>query len=307
MQGSHLSAHLLLLLWTVLVASSFPVAALFDPALSTNFLVCLRFLAAGAIMLLFMRQRGWPAVSAGLIYSILGLLLAAFFSIMFKALQYISPLTLAALFVTQPLFAYLIAMTVGIERLKLRRLATLLLAAAAALVIVSRADFSRLTSLHLGFGESIFLFACVLSAGYNNLSRYATDRGIIPADPYRTTCYGLLAGGVLIGLPDILLGRVGEFFAVVGTTDLGALAYLTLFTTLITFWILQVVTLRLSPSMVAAYGYLPPLLVLCAELVLGITGWKMGYLLASAMLVASMLLLARADSQYRKKGLLKEP
>ncbi|TCK09063.1 DMT family transporter [Marinobacterium mangrovicola] len=297
MVGKALSAHLLLFLWTVLVASSFPVAALFDPALSTNFLVSLRFLTAGAIMLVFMRERGWPGFTAGMIYSILGLLLAAFFSIMFKALQFISPLSLAALFVTQPLFAYLIAITVGIEKPRLKRLGTLLLAATAALVIVSRADFAGLSGFELGFGESIFLFGCILSAGYNNLSRYATDHGLIPANPYRTTCYGLLAGGVLIGLPDLLLGQLGEFFATVSLGDLSALAYLTLFTTLVTFWILQVATLRLSPSMVAAYGYVPPLLVLCAELLFGITDWKPGYLLASAMLMVSMLLLARADSR----------
>lgn len=299
---SQLRAHLLMLIWTGLVASSFPIAALFNAALSTNFLVSLRFIAAGLIMLLFMRSRGRPSLTALLIYSILGLLLAGFFSIMFKALQFTSPLTLAALFVTQPLFAYLISMIIRIERLQWRRLSTLLLAAMAALIIVSRADFERLAGLHLGFGETLFLGGCLLSACYNNLSRYASDRELIPAMPYRTTCYSLLAGGVLIGIPDVLLGRLDSFFATLAFTDLAALGYLTLFTTLITFWVLQIATLRLPPSMVAAYGYMPPMLVLYAELILGTTTWVSGYLLATLMLVSSMLLLANADRQAQKRA-----
>jgi drug/metabolite transporter (DMT)-like permease len=285
-------AHLLLLLWAALVASSFPAAAQFNPELSTNLLVSLRFIVAGFILLLMLPQRRWPGGAAACIYALLGLLLAGFFSIMFKALQYSTPLTLAALFVTQPLFAYLIAVAARIERLQWSRLGILTLAAAAALVIVSRGDIGRLFALHVGFGELIFLIGCVMSAGYNNLSRYASDTGLIPADPLRTTCYSLLAGGVLIGLPQTLLGALPGFLQTLGRIDLLALGYLTLFTTLVTFWVLQVVTLRLSPSMVAAYGYLPPLLVLCVELAFGMTRWQHGFLLAALMLIAAMAWLA---------------
>ncbi|WP_432695216.1 DMT family transporter [Marinobacterium sp. YM272] len=299
---AQLRAHLLLLLWTALVASSFPVAALFNAELSTNFLVSLRFIAAGVVMLVFMRDRTLPSPLALLIYSILGLLLASFFSIMFKALQYTTPLTLAALFVSQPLFAYLISMLIRIETLQWKRLGTLLLAALAALVIVSRADLERLAGFHLGFGETLFLGGCVLSACYNNLSRYASDRHLIPSRPYRTTCYSLLSGGVLIGIPDLLIGDLGSFFATLGLTDLSALGYLTLFTTLITFWVLQIATLRLPPSTVAAYGYMPPMLVLYAELILGTTAWVSGYLLATLMLISSMLLLSNSDRQAEKRA-----
>lgn len=290
-----LSAHLLLLFWAVLVASSFPAAALFAPALSTNLLVSLRFLVAGVLLLLMMRQRSCPAPGATVIYAILGVLLGSFFSIMFKALQYSPPLTLAALFVTQPLLAYLIAVVARIEPFYWRRLATLLLAAAAALVIVCRGDIGRLIQLDLGTGELMFLFGCLLSAAYNNLSRYASDHGWIPADPLRTTCYGLLAGGILVGGVESLFGTLPAFVAAVSITDLLALGYLTIFTTLTTFWILQVVTLRLSPSMVAAYGYLPPILLLYAELALGVTAWHQAFVLATLMLGLAIWRLSRND------------
>ena len=301
MTRQRLGAHLLLLLWAALVASSFPVAALFNPLLSTNLLVSLRFLLAGTILLLMMPERSWPGVQAGAIYTVLGLLLAAFFSIMFKALQYSAPLTLAALFVTQPLFAYLIAIAARIERFAWRRLSILLLAAGAALAIVSRGEVDRLLALKLGFGELIFLFGCVLSAAYNVLSRHASDQGLIPAAPLRTTCYSLLAGGLLVALGEILRGALPDFVATLSARDLVALGYLTLFTTLITFWILQAVTLRLSPSMVAAYGYLPPILVLYAELLLGLSHWHDSFVLATLLLAAAIWRLS-LNEEARKIG-----
>lgn len=288
MTRQRLGAHLLLLLWAALVASSFPVAALFNPQLSTNLLVSLRFLVAGSILLALMPERSWPGITAAIIYTLLGLLLAGFFSIMFKALQYSAPLTLAALFVTQPLFAYLIAIAARIECFAWRRLGVLLLAAGAALAIVSRGQIDRLLALQFGFGELIFLFGCMLSAAYSVLSRHASDRGLIPAAPLRTTCYSLLAGGVLVALAETLRGALPDFAAALSGRDLVALGYLTLFTTLLTFWILQTVTLRLSPSMVAAYGYLPPILVLYAELLLGTSRWHNGFALATLLLAAAI-------------------
>lgn len=291
-----LAAHLLLLLWAALVASSFPAASGFNPDLSTNLLVSVRFLLAGGVLLLLLPDRTWPGGRAVVVYALLGLLLAGFFSIMFKALQYSTPLTLAALFVTQPLFAYLLAIAAGMEAFRLSRLVTLLLAALAALVIVSRAELHTLAGLHPGLGELIFLCACVLSAGYSLLSRYASDRGLIRADALRTTCFSLLGGGLLIGLPETLAGDLPEFLRSLGSSDLLALGYLTLFTTLLSFWMLQVATLRLAPSMVAAYGYLSPMLLLSAELVLGITHWRMGYLPAMLLLAVSIRRLARDGS-----------
>lgn len=294
-----LRAHLLLLLWAVLVASSFPVADLFNPILSTNLLVSVRFILAGTILLGVMGRSVVPGPLSSLIYSVLGLLLGGFFSIMFTALHYTSPLTLAALFVTQPLFAYLISVAVKLEPMQLKRLATLSVAALAALVIVSRAELDRLLALDFGFGEWLFLFGCVLSAGYNNLSRYASDKGLIPANPLRTTCLSLLAGGILIGLPESVSGGLPAFVTEIGLNDLAALLYLTLFTTLVTFWILQHVTLRLSPSMVAAYGYLPPMIVLFSELALGLTPWRSGFLLAALLLCISIWRLTNNDGHTR--------
>jgi len=291
-----LAPHLLMLLWAALVASSFPVAAQFNPDLSASLLVAIRFITAGIVMLMLrprslrVSARSWGA------YSLLGLLLGGNFIIMFVALRHSPPLSLAALYVTLPLFAYLLSILMKMERFNGARSAVLLVAAFAALIVLSRADLDRLMALEFGFGEQIYLLACLLAAGYNTVSRLATDRRWIEPDPYSTTCFSLLAGGILIAIPEFLYTDIDAFFRMISHQDLIWLAYLTFLTSLGTFWILQFCALRLRPSMLAAYSYQAPLIYLLVELGLGLTAWHWAYALAILMLLYSFYLLARQRS-----------
>lgn len=295
-----LAPHLLMLLWAALVASSFPVAALFSVDLSATFLVAIRFTLAGIILWLFKPLPLKQTAKAWLSYAILGLLLGGNFIIMFIALRHSAPLNLAAIYISLPFFAYLLSIALGMERFKALRLFLLGLVASAALIILSRAELSSLAEIEWGFGETLYLFGCLLAAGYNTLSRYATDRAWIAIDPYATTCLSLLVGGVLLALPDLLFGDLGKFVSNFGVTDLLALAYLTLFTSLLSFWILQVCALKLAPSMLSAYSYQAPMLYLLAMLVLGLTPWKGFYLLAIALLLFGFYLLARQPSAHKR-------
>lgn len=288
-----LAPHLMMLVWAGLVASSFPVAALFNPELSASLLVGIRFLLAGAIMWLMRPRdlrlplRAWGS------YGLLGILLAGNFVIMFIALRSAAPLNLAALYICLPLIAYLMSVLLGMERLGLSRSLLLLAVASAALVILARANWSNLTQIEFGFGEQIYLLACLMSAAYNTLSRYFTDREWIDADPYLTTCFSLLAGGLLIILPDLWYTDLGHFAQTISANDILALGYLTLFTSLGTFWLLQICALQLPPSMLSAYSYQAPLLYLLAELALGLTRWQPAYLLAIALLLFGFYRLAQ--------------
>lgn len=282
-----------MLIWAALVASSFPVAALFNPELSASALVSIRFILAGIIMLVLRPRSLKLPLRAWGTYSVLGVLLGGNFIIMFVALRYSPPLNLAALYITLPLFAYLLSILMKMEMLNGLRSTILLIAAFAALIILSRADIDRLATLEFGFGEYIYLGACLLAAGYNTLSRFATDRKWVSADPYLTTCFSLLAGGILIGLPELVTTDIGQFINIISFKDLIWLSYLTFFTSLGTFWILQICALKLRPSMLAAYSYQAPLIYLLAELSLGITPWKWAYALAILLLLVSFYSLAR--------------
>lgn len=295
---SPLKAHLVMVIWTLLVASSFPASAKFSPQLSSTLLVSLRFVVAGVIMYAFIRQVHRPTGNypfAPFVYLLLGLLLAGFFSLMFTSLHYTTPLTLAALSLTQPLMAYIQACFLRLERPTLRRSAELLVAAGAALIIVSHGEPHQLLEMHWGRGQSLFLIACFLGAGYLTLTRWFTDHHLILPHAYTTTCYSLLAGGVAIALPQIVLGHLPEFISLLTWHDIGWLTYLMLFTTLLTFWMFQYATLNLSPSLVSAYGYLPPLVVLLVSVVIGITPGQPSYWLATILLIGAITGLALHD------------
>jgi len=292
-QMANLTPHILMLLWAALVASSFPVAALFNPELSASLLVGIRFLLAGLLMWLFKPQSLRLNPRAWLSYGVLGTLLAGNFVIMFVALRYAQPLNLAAIYICLPLIAYLLAALLKMESLRLSRLLLLFIVALAALVILGRAELEQFRRLEFGFGEQIYLLACLMAAAYNTLSRYVTDQQWIAADPYLTTCFSLLAGGALIQLPVLVSSDLTQFAANFTLSDGVALGYLTLFTSLITFWLLQICALKLKPSMLSAYSYQTPLLYLLAELALGITPWQPAYLLAIALLLLGFYSLAK--------------
>jgi len=294
-----LAPHLIMLVWAALVASSFPVAALFTPELSASLLVGIRFLLAGMLMWIIRPRDLRLPLGAWLSYGLLGLLLAGNFVVMFVALRYAEPLNLAAIYICLPLIAYLMSVLLGMERLGLSRTLLLLGVALAALVILARADFKNLLQLEFGFGEQIYLIACVLSAAYNTLSRYFTDRQWIAADPYLTTCFSLIAGGLLIAIPDLWRTDFNHFFHLLTLNDALALGYLTLFTSLATFWLLQICALQLPPSMLSAYSYQAPLLYLLAELTLGLTHWQPAYLVAIALLLFGFYRLAQQGERRR--------
>ena len=289
--------HLMMLLWAALVASSFPVAAAFTPELSATLLVAIRFIVAGAILWLLRPLPLRQTTAAWSSYALLGLLLGGNFIIMFVALRHSAPLNLAAIYISLPFFAYLLSMLLGMERFSWQRAGLLGLVACAALIILSRADLSSISSIEWAFGETLYLGGCILAAGYNTLSRYTTDRRWIAADPYATTCLSLIAGGVLLAIPDLLTADLGSFLMHFSWRDLWALTYLTLFTSLLSFWILQICALKLAPSMLSAYSYQAPMLYLLAELILGLTEWRSLYMLALALLLFGFFLLARQRTE----------
>ncbi len=289
--------HLMMLLWAALVASSFPVAAAFTPELSATLLVAIRFILAGAILWLIRPLPMRQSLIAWSSYALLGLLLGGNFIIMFVALRHSAPLNLAAIYISLPFFAYSISMLLRMERFSWQRAGLLALVACAALIILSRADLRSIGSIEWGFGETLYLGGCMLAAGYNTLSRYTTDRQWIAADPYATTCLSLIAGGALLAIPDLLTGDLEAFAANFSWPDLWALLYLTLFTSLLSFWILQICALKLAPSMLSAYSYQAPMLYLLAELILNLTAWRNLYLLAIGLLLFGFFLLARQRTE----------
>lgn len=264
-------AHLMMLVWALLVGSSFPLAATLDPALSPLWLTAVRFFIAAALMLPWvLRTPGWcpRGLRAWSGYLLLGGLLAAFFALQFIALRLTSALAVAALFVTLPAFAWLLARLLGLERSGVGRLAVLLVGAAGALGLILHGRAGGVDNF--GLGEWLFLIGCACSAAYSVASRYLVIRDWLPEQPLLATFWSLLIGAILMTLLALLQAPANDpFWHLLDAKALAVLAVLALFASFLTFWILQRTMQVLMPSSVAAYCYLTPLVSLVLALMAG--------------------------------------
>ena len=132
-----LKAHLGLLLWALLVGLSFPAVGLIGADLPPMLLTALRF-AVAAMALWGLARRApdrWPLGAAWLLYGLMGSCLAGFFAAMFWAAHYATALSMATLFVSVPLLAFLFGLAAGLERRGWRLPLILAMGAAGALLL----------------------------------------------------------------------------------------------------------------------------------------------------------------------------
>jgi drug/metabolite transporter (DMT)-like permease len=260
-------AHMLALLMTVIVSTSFPLGKLITYGLDPAVLMCIRFALAAALFAPIVAWReglSWPAPRALVRYLALGALLAFFFWSMFEALRYTSALNTSALFTTVPGLAALFgAMMVG-ERLGRYRLGALGLGMIGTVWVIFRGDPDRLIALEVTIGDGIFLAGCLAFGAYGPLIK-KLHRG----EPVMVMTFWTLAAAAfwLVLASNVMLWRT-EWLEV-EMVVWGGIVYLAIFPTIITFFITQYATLRLGATRVMAYSYLIPAVVLLIDLAVG--------------------------------------
>lgn len=252
-------AHLGMLLWALIVGLSFPAVGLMSDGLPPLLLTAIRFaIAALAMAPLVARVPDRRPSLAGLaLYAVMGLCLAGFFGTMFWAAQRATALSMAALYVSVPLLAYGLGRGLGVEPRAGRLLGILALGAAGALGLAWAETGGRLDSLQFGLGEAAFFAGCIASALYPVLSKWGLRHGHLSDSAALRTFWSLVAGGVLIGA----LGLIFESpraLAAMTLSDALLVAYLGVFSSGVTFWLLQNATATLTPGAATAYTYLVP-------------------------------------------------
>ena len=282
-----------MLLWAVLVGLSFPAVGLMSelPPLQ---LTALRFaIACTGLWWLARRSSSFvPAWRLVPLYGAMGLCLAGFFSAMFWAAHHVTAVSMSTLFVTVPLLSYGLGLGFGVEPLAWRLPAILLLGAAGALGLAVAESLEQGGELRFGIGEGVFFLGCVSTALYPVLSRWGLVTGRLPDSAAVRTFWSLGLGGLLIGLLGLLFEPVGPL-ATMRWRDLLLVVYLGVFSTALTFWLMQRATSALSPGTVMAYGYLVPfvsMLLLFIHTPARI-GWA--WLPGSLMVLVAMALLMR--------------
>ncbi|WP_428035289.1 DMT family transporter [Amphritea sp.] len=294
-QYSRALIHLLMLLMVALVASSFPVGALITEGLPPEVMMLIRFVLAALLFAPYVFiKNGWhlPEACRLLGYAILSIPLVVFFWCMFEALRYTSALNTGAIYTTVPAITAFYVFFINRETTGKRRASGLLLGTLGALWIVFRGDLNSLLQLDINRGDLLFLLGCLFMGTYNPLIKkfYA-------GEPMEVMTFWVISFGaiwlLLLSMPN--LGQIA-WTEVDINVYLGVL-YLAVFTTLVSFFLLQLGTITLGATQVAAYGFLTPIFVVILNLLFGsaVFQWQ---LLPGIVLVLIAMLLVQRDGGY---------
>ncbi len=252
--------HGSMLLSATLVSTSFIVGKIVTPHLDPVVLTLIRFALASVLFAPFVKRRhalALPSFPALVRYSLISGSLAGFFWLMFLSLRITTPLHTAAIFTTVPGLSGVYGWFILRERLGPNRALALFLAMTGALWVIFEGNLQQLLSFDLNRGDLLFFGGCLLMALYTPLVKLlhrGEPMAVMTLWVLITGCGWLLLFAAL-ELPAIQWASV-PIAAWIG------IAYLALFTTIITFFITQWATLHLGPTQVMAYSYLyPPLIV----------------------------------------------
>lgn len=280
--------HLAMLCFSAMVAGSFSLGVLVANEIAPAALQAARFLLSGVLT-------GALAVALGRVrrahfaapwrYVLLAAFFGTYFVLMFEGFKTAAPVSSAAVFTLTPV------MTAGFGYLLMRQIMTprialgLAIGAAGAFWVIFEGSWQALTRFDVGRGEMIYFGGCVAHAVYTPL----LARLVRGEPPLVFTTGILMAGSVMIGAygwRDIVATDWSGLPAIVWIT----LAYLVVFSTALSFMLLQFASTRLPASKVMAYTYLVPSWVLIWEMFLG-HGAPRGVVLTGVVLTILALLV----------------
>lgn len=286
---------------SLLIATSFPAVASIAGAMDSAVLTLLRFALASLVFLPLVarRHRGelmpsWRALGR---YAALSAPLVGFFFAMFEALRTTSAANTGALFTFAPGFAALFAFVLTGERLAGRRVIALAVGMIGAVWVVFRGDPARLMELRLAVGDLYFLAGTASFGLYSVLIR-RLHRG----EPMAVVTFWTLVTGsgwlLVLGADELALVPWSE----IEPRVFGVIAYLAVFTTLVTFLLTQWAVTVIGPTRTLSYGYLNPALVALLAWVLGegAIGWRS--LPGVGLTLLAMVVLQRCTPQSVVSG-----
>ncbi len=256
-------AHYVLLLYTFLISTSFPLGRMVvletDPVVVTFLRFAFGALAFGSVLGLSGGLR-WPSLRALPRYGFIAFLMAVFFVAMFEALRTVDPLSAGAIFTLLPLISAAYAYVFLRQGLSARLALLLFFGAFGALWVLFRGSLDRLFLLDFGMGEGIFLIGCISFAAHP-----VAVKRLHGGDPItHLTFWSLVMGTVMmavVGMPRVLATP----WSAISDQVYLAILYLGVCNTAFTFFLAKSASVVLSPAKVMAYTFLIPGLVALQE------------------------------------------
>jgi drug/metabolite transporter (DMT)-like permease len=280
------AAHLTAFTAMALIATSFPIAAEITQALDPSVMMAVRFTMAVLLFAPIVHYRVglvWPGFGGLWRYGLIAACMDAFFWTMYEGLRTTSSLNTAAISVTIPGFTAIFSAVLMRERMGWQRLTALAMGMIGAVWVVFRGDPERFIGLHLAYGDIIFFFGCIAMGLYATLVS-VLHRG----EPVLRLSFWII---VMAGVWFILAANVGLVNAPWGSVRLlewSGLVWIVVGPTVITFFMIQSITIKIGGTRVQAYSYLIPAFVLLID-------WGAGRGLPTAMTLPGIVIVLIAS------------
>lgn len=259
--------HLAMLLFSALVAGSFSLGSQAANEIAPMAITSARFVIASVLIGIVVLATGGVttgAVRALWRYPAMGALMAVYFVLMFEGLKTGAPVSMAAVFTLTPVLAAGFGWLMIRQQTTLRMAIALAIGAVGALWVIFRADWSAFLAFDVGRGEFLFFWGCVGHAAYPVVVRLL-NRGERPL----VFTFGMLVSAAILvliaGWSDIRSTDWSSLPPIVWV----CLAYISVFATAVSFFLVQYSALRLPSAKVMAYTYLTPSWVILWEIALG--------------------------------------
>lgn len=284
-----LSGHAAMLLFAALIAGAFSFGKRATPYIDPGALTALRFILAACVMSAAIAVLGVKIerryAKAPWRYLILGGLMGGYFVLMFEALKTAQPVSTSAIFTLIPAMSTVFGWVLMRQRPPPSMVVALAIGAVGALWVIFRADMSALLAFDVGAGEKIFFVGCICHALYAPMVP-RLNRG----EPVLVYSLGAIIGAiVVVGLYALRPALATDWSALPGIVWI-TVAYLAVFTTALTFALLQFAAMKLPSGKVMAYGYLTPAFVTLYEGLLG-KGWPAPMVWVGVLLILSALVI----------------
>jgi drug/metabolite transporter (DMT)-like permease len=291
--------HGLMLLTIILIASSFPVGATITHALPPAVMMFLRFVLATLLFLPYVLIRNgvsFPSLKNSFNYIIISIPLVVFFWCMFESLRYTSLLNTGALFTLVPTITTIFVIVINKETIIKNRAMGIFMGTFGAIWIIFRGDRQALLNLSLNYGDLIFLIGCLFLGLYNALIKRLYRNEPMELMTFWVLCWGSLWLLLLSWQDMASINWVG-----VELNVYVSIVYLSLFTTLTTFFLLQFSIVRIGATKVSAYNFLTPVFVILLSIILGIEQFLPITLPGIFLIVSAKVLIQWEKGDKRSK------
>jgi drug/metabolite transporter (DMT)-like permease len=251
--------HKWLVLYSFLMATSFPIGAAIASTINPLVLTFIRFVIAAAIfggIMLFRGELGAPSISLIARTGAVAAIMSIFFATMFEALKTASSLNTGAIFTLAPFASLAFGGIINRQPISWPQAACLTVGAMGAIWIVFGGKIENLLAFSTGRGEIIFFMATLLFGLYSPVVR-RLHRG---ESMITFTFWVLVLSAVLTGVLAIPEWSASKAAPAPMWTWI-AICYLAAFPTAMTFFIAMRASTIVPAFKVTAYVYLVPAFV----------------------------------------------